>query len=779
MRPCAALLALLWLCAAAFAAEGAGGTPILNEEAEQRDIGALSLEQARGFGIVAEETEINFGPAKSDAPAKARELMDDVSRRDVPAVLGQMNALRAAPPSEASGRVASITARQKAILDKFDALITSSVNALAAESLSQKARGLLNTQKKLRDASRDLASETLGKNIPDLSKRERDALEDTAKGQAAAAADLAGLERDARSALAGKDVSPAERQRIEKALSDAPLGDARKDMDEAASSIRENKLGQALAGQDSAAASLEKFVNALSPEGSASSLESRAQKLADAEKEISDKTALARPDESSGLAGAQQSLANEARRLQADSSGDNVVSSKYLEAAADEMENASESLARAGQEGPLQEGQQNAAPDAGRDSARPAGEDARQAKARAEESQKRAQDFLEGAREAMRSPEVARLSDEIAKRLKDADEAERRRKGLEEIIRKENEIRDGTESASAKPEDLSKLSKAQGGVKDDLRNIRGTPPASNAAPRPGEREQAPANEPRKEENGPQGARQPEGRPAAEKLQAASEPGQEKPETPGQSPAKKEPGRGEQGAAENSPKPGEAAQGEPQAAGKAPPASQSGRNEPPESPGEADQAAAESAARADAAMQAATSAMERAQSALAQSKARPALKSEKDAIAALEAARDSLARSSADGSKALSQLIAGAKEGSLPAPMPPGLDALGSKESPMPQSLASSEGEKKGGLPLKGPGLRPARSESNNAAGLKGLTPGTPGRTGEKPSGDTWVQALPPNTPPDIVQSASGAFPRGYEETLRKYYEALAKERAPE
>jgi hypothetical protein len=61
---------------------------------------------------------------------------------------------------------------------------------------------------------------------------------------------------------------------------------------------------------------------------------------------------------------------------------------------------------------------------------------------------------------------------------------------------------------------------------------------------------------------------------------------------------------------------------------------------------------------------------------------------------------------------------------------------------------------------------------------RGIQPGEArpgGRLADRTLGDAWRARLPDSTPPDIQQAARSAFPQGYEEVLRRYYERLATE----
>jgi len=190
------------------------------------------------------------------------------------------------------------------------------------------------------------------------------------------------------------------------------------------------------------------------------------------------------------------------------------------------------------------------------------------------------------------------------------------------------------------------------------------------------------------------------------------------------------------------------------------------------PGGRQPASGNSAAQSEKLAEAAKS-MRAASESLSQSRGRMAASHQDKAIEALEAARDAQAGRIAGLCKSLGQ-SAGAGQRAAPRPVPPGLEAALSQ---MAQADGSKPALSAAGVkgPLASRPQQPSTGRGASAAGLRGLSPGTTGPIGSAAAGDAWQAQLPPGTPYEIVQSASGAFPKGYEEVLRRYYETIARQ----
>ena len=168
------------------------------------------------------------------------------------------------------------------------------------------------------------------------------------------------------------------------------------------------------------------------------------------------------------------------------------------------------------------------------------------------------------------------------------------------------------------------------------------------------------------------------------------------------------------------------------------------------------------------MEAAT-AMQAAARALARGNFARASDHQEKAIGAMRSARDAQTKRAADASESLSQLAKSASSPAIPRPLPPMVESLLS----MASARLAGNGPK-GGVPQPGapPSAASVPSEAQSA-GIHGFSTSAAGAVGIAPSGPAWQATLPPGTPADIVQSASGTFPRGYEEAVRRYYEAIA------
>ena len=162
-------------------------------------------------------------------------------------------------------------------------------------------------------------------------------------------------------------------------------------------------------------------------------------------------------------------------------------------------------------------------------------------------------------------------------------------------------------------------------------------------------------------------------------------------------------------------------------------------------------------------------MQGAARALARGNFARAADSQEKAIDAMLSARDAQAKRAASASESLSQLAKSASSPSIPRPLPPMVESLLSMAAARLQGNGS-----KGGAPQPGaPPLTASLPPEAQSAGIHGFSTSAAGAVGIAPSGPAWQAVLPPGTPADILQSASGAFPRGYEEAVRRYYETIA------
>ncbi len=176
-------------------------------------------------------------------------------------------------------------------------------------------------------------------------------------------------------------------------------------------------------------------------------------------------------------------------------------------------------------------------------------------------------------------------------------------------------------------------------------------------------------------------------------------------------------------------------------------------------------------------------MKEASKALGRQEPQAASGSQERALAAMRQAKGSAQARAAAVKAGLSKALEAARGAELGGPAPKGLESL----------LASISGKLAGGsMNTGGPGItgrgRPEEPAAKvTSRGGEGDRTGRPSRdsnaapAGESPerhSDEAWQARLPETTPPDILQAASGDFPPGYEETLRRYYEELAKRQAP-
>ena len=351
---------------------------------------------------------------------------------------------------------------------------------------------------------------------------------------------------------------------------------------------------------------------------------------------------------------------------------------------------------------------------------------------------RRTADDLDGA--GAKAPHEGEVPGGLEKRTEQAllqfETARAKMEALDDIIGRQEELKDRTEDSQGKPDELRRLSGAQEKLQQSLEDL-----AQQGADK-GQKEGGEKGQAQKREEAGQAR-------AQQAAQARSSEPQKGQEESGQSEG---PGRRVR-ASGGEPTQEKTAQREALA--------RAGTRSAPAGAGEK---------RAGPSGEAA-SAMRDAARALGRADGGNAVKSQAKAIAAMESERSGAARAAAGAAATLEAMIAAAGGAGGTAVWPEGLRALLAKAAGELDSAKTAEAS--GGGKRGAPPGRALEARGNAATGLRGLSPGAPGTLGENPGGGNWQARLPAGAPPDIVQSASGAFPQGYEEALKKYYEALA------
>jgi hypothetical protein len=671
-------LTALLFAAAASAAETAPPASIALDESAQSAAGAAAQRAAADFDLLAEEAEINFGADNASRFEAAGAEMSEVAREDVPAVLDALSNLRTAGAAEAPAEARRVVALQDAILARLQGISGLGAGSLALESLKAKSDALITAQRADIDSTKRLATETGGAAPETLSPAQRAALDGLKDAQAKAARDIAQLSKSASEVPAPRAGQPAAAESVPT----QGLADAADDAAQASRSAGEGNLQQALAQEQSALDRLQSFRNSL--EGSAQPAKP-GEELASLQKEqdrLAGETASASRGELSSLASRQNDLEKKSERLQSSLSA-NPLARSYAAAASGEMRNAAESLMQS--------------------RAQVSQDRADAAKAQAAASQRKSSEYLAAAQKALDNPEAAQLENRMLDAMKDLDAEEGRLQKLDDLIAKEEDLKERTSARSGR-NSSKRLANEQEKLKSDL--ARASQPSR----------QSPSQEARSKSASPS-------------RQSSSQAGSPSGKSQSSSPSGK-------------------------------PASQPGSSPPTgASPSPSQE---EKTAEAATAMQAAARALTRGNLARASD-------SQEQAVAAMRSAHDAQAKRAASAFESLSQLADSASSSSIPRPLPPMVESLLSRAS----ARLAGNGSK-GGAPQ--PGAQPSTASlpaEAQSAGIRGFSTSAAGAVGIAPSGPAWQTVLPPGTPADILQSASGAFPRGYEEAVRRYYEAIA------
>ncbi len=717
----------------------AGESEIAEAENSQQDVGFLSAQEAAAFSLLAEEYEINFGADAGRRASNAAVLLAHVAREDVPPVVDDIRALRTAKNRDVPGAVATITANQERILEKIRTLIDAASTGASANMLAKRAQAIIEEQAALGEDARKTAASTLGKTPGELSREQKTRLDNLEKAQARLAVDVRNLENEAERLASDTRTDANLKARVKDALAAAPLAAAASMMEEAADSLGKNKIGRAKMDQDAATNRLETFKKALS--GDTTTIEPRAalQELIKEQATVLGETRRAdKPANFEHLARRQDKLRQKAKQISPDLQ-DKPLASAFLAAAEKAMNEAGGQLAAA-----------NKDPD-GADSHRKA----------AASRQEQAADFLAGAKKALDDPTLGNILKGLAKSVGDVDNQARRLETLSGIIEEQTGLKEETQAAARQPQALAGLSPRQ----EDLERRLSQPiqTAQATASTKGTPQKSPFT------TSVDKAREAMSR-AAESLKSADAPSAARSQQEAIDALKK--ARLDTAA--------EMMQTAEDLQRLTDPIRQAKTPTPLPQDAEALVTQAEKTITAAKAARKASNLAESQKQLARQSEAiKPNAAAPLAETAAKEQALASEAHSLAKTADAGAQ--------------------FGQHAAAAGREMAAATDNLRGGEPQQATGrmkTAAALLESATVAALEqGITPAeesrlTPksanpqrgigfyrarptGTLGRKPMGAAWLARLPAGTSPDIMQAAQGAFPRGYEEVLRKYYESLA------
>lgn len=735
-------MVLLAVCVTAlWSAPARAAGEYLDQERTQEEVGSLSAREADGFKYLAEEMRINFGREKA-APLEGKEdILDEVAGRDVPAVLRRMRGLGVEEGVSSRRSAGQILDLQGIILAKIESLISEGVRAVEAGTLAERAKAVAEAERETRAKTRRLALETLGRDAASLAAQERAQLEEIGKEQASVTSQIEALRKSAREV--SRSASAEDRARIEKALEESGLGEAREASAQAARETETNRLASAVKRQGEVIDSLDAFREVLEAGSRKPSREERLRDLTRRQRELASETSgLDSERDFAETAGGQRELADDAASL-SDDLDDNPLAEAYARAASAEMEKAAESLSEA-KEAPSES------------------EVREDRRGSAAESQEKALSHLDRAAEALADPMLGREFAELSEELDRLQETASDLMALDELIEEQEALRDETLAAS--PDEL-------GGLAPQQTELEGRA-ASMAESGNGQSEGG--------EESPEESGQPSDyMDSAAKSMAEAAGAMEESDSPGAA-GSQEKALEEMKAARN----GMAAAMAREAGDLGDKADLAQEESDGEGLGEAMESLLAEARSAVASARAAAEASELGEKQLrlaerteglpeggeaqAMAPSQEALSEETGALEAESGEMKALAQSLSQARSHM-DMASAALRGGTP------------KQARRDQGTAMSHLREAARNALAGAAKsRNAVSRSmtrNQEPGTRSLTraAGSPGATGSVPGGQAWLTRLPPETPPDILQAASGAFPMGYEETLRRYYEAVAGE----
>jgi len=727
----------------AFAAEDSA---LLDQETRQGEVGAMSSQGAADFRAIAEEMEMNFGGDKARAWEQSSAVLGAITDKDVPAAIDGIRRMRTASGGDRRTEGQAVLRSQDAILAKIRTIMDSSVTGIASDTLSQRAEALIEAQKETEAQSKAIGAKTLGlsaSNLPAESKAEIDSL---SSRQDNLIRDAAALEQAASQAASSADAATKDSAR--RALDEGHLAKGRAAMEQAARAIRENRLGQATASQEEAVSELDAFRKSLEGASAAPAPDAELARLAADQRALSDETGRLGAGDAAGMAARQDKLAGDADKVTA-AIADNPLASSYVEAASKEMATAAKALADS----------------AGKSDAE---KSAQVAKAAA--GQKKALQHLEGAQNAMSDKEMSQAFKDLENKADETAQSADQVAALDDLMTEERDLKTQTDSAKD-PKELRKQAPRQEDIRKRAEKLseaakqaqKANPPASS---------QARQGESRSGNSAAADADMEKALGAMSQAGSSLQNAQQQDAANGEQQALNSMGSARQKQAQ------QLSQNAEQLAAAAQKASQaaSGKDVPPGMQSLMQQAGQMSTA------------IERARQAESLAGEERKLAAGTKALSPGMAAQMQGAASQQENISGRAQtLAAGAKEGE------PFAQSLSDAGKEMDEATANL----RGGNPVTAAGrqsnaarllsqaagrsLAAARqARARSTAGAKGISrayPGTPGAIGVSPGGEAWISTLPPTTPPDVLQAAGGAFPRGYEETLRKYYESVAKTEA--
>ncbi|MCD6406023.1 MAG: DUF4175 family protein [Planctomycetes bacterium] len=717
----------------------AGESEIVKAEDAQRDVGFLSTQEAADFSLLAEEYEINFGADEGRRASDAAALLAHVAREDVPPVVDNIRALRTAKNRQARDAVAAITAGQEMILEKIRTLIDAAAADASADMLARRCQAIIEEQTGLGEDARKVAAATLGKTPGELSREEAARLDNLEKAQARLAGDVRDLENEAERLARDTRTDADFRVRVKDALAAARLAEAASLMEKASDSLGENRIGRAKIDQDAATDRLETFRKALAGDATAGEPRAAVQELIEEQAAVLGETRRAdKPTDFERLVRRQENVQQKTGQVSSDLQ-DKPLASAFLAAAEETMNQAARELADARQE--------------------PGGSDSHRGAATTRQEQ--AADFLAGAAKALDDPTLGNLLKGLAESLDDVDDDARRLETLSGIIEEQTGLKEETQASARQPQALAGLAPRQ----EDLERRLSRPTAADQAPG------SPESTPQKSPFGASAdkAREAMSR-AAESLKSADAPSAASSQQKAIDALKE--ARRDTAA--------EMMQTAEDLQRLTDPIRQANIPTPLPQDAEALIAQAEKALKAvEAARKASSLAESQKQLARQSETIEPNATAPLAQAASREQHLASEAHSLAEAADANAQFAQQA--------------AAAGRE------MTAAAGDLRGGQPQQATGRMDTAASLLQTAVISALTPGPPssresrlpsisgdpqrgigfhrtrpiGTLSRKPADAAWLARLPAGTSVDIMQAAQGAFPHGYEEVLRKYYESLA------
>jgi len=409
------------------AAVAADETALIEVETSQRDVGRLAAETARDFALLSEEYAINFGVDRAAGAADGAKALDEIARREIPAVIGRIRSAMRAERSQSRLHLNAALEGQRAILERVSGIIALHGGDLPESVLARRVRALAERQRELAERAGELAPAALGRRYDELDDRTRNELD----GLAGRQLDLAG--QTAELAARARDAGTADYDAPASALEDAAAG-----MKEAAARLSQNRIANALARQQAAADRLETLAGSPRETEPAALIEKQRAAIARTEAAESDaRLAEAARD--------QRAIARDAREAAAAAEG--LLEGAYFEAAAEAAESAAKKLESARSE-PLE------------------GESRRAALA----DQRKAAELLSGAREAAKGGALEKLASAVEKARTDLARDARDIRDLDALMKQQQALLEETARKSSEdPDRLPEMAPAQEDLEERTR----------------------------------------------------------------------------------------------------------------------------------------------------------------------------------------------------------------------------------------------------------------------------------------------------------------------